>query len=69
MTENKVKIHDGKMEMPPVSGALAESINPILTLTLKKAETSSLLEPATEERLMRLGNRRKVKRTKSSGIF
>jgi hypothetical protein len=66
MVENEVKIYDSKINLRPVN---AENINPNPSLPLKKKELISCIEKSGGNQVLSSAKRRKIKRTKSSGIF
>ncbi len=66
MTENEVKVYDGKLDLQPVN---TENINPILSLTIKKNDLSAGFEQSNGSQVLRFAKKRKIKRTRSSGIF
>jgi len=66
MVENEVKIYDSKIDLRPVN---TENINPILSLPLRKTELTAYLEQSSGNQVLRSARKRKIRRTKSSGIF
>lgn len=66
MIENEVKIYDSKIDLH--SGG-AEKTNSILSLPLKTMDLANNFENTSSKQILRFARQRKIKRTKSSGIF
>jgi hypothetical protein len=66
MVENEAKIYDAKIDLQPVN---PENTNPILGLRLKNADLTTSFEKIGSNQILRFARKRKIKRTKSSGIF